>query len=817
MPRISPLNDFSCIHNRYSESGKKRTKGSTYMRDAFWNDDFGIINNDNNDSCLAKMWNSVISHLRSKIKSDESMFSSYEEYGVALKYAPKENLSLLKNHAEFKRLFENKKLSPVFVKTCLSMEKEKLELILAFLETKSHKHFMDKSLENNDDMTLSSLNFLGLRNKDISEFKNMLKNANNPYLLRMVENDETDYDTYLRFVRADNLNGLFEFLSDEKIKKLHNNGHLPKDLLKMFAAFSFDEPQLFLKLIDNENILNAIKEKKLSTSRIFEILSLPKSLFPVLNLDDLDYQYRKVAERPELYLSGQYNSTPEMLDIVHDFFDNNFISLLVLSSLYDKNTMNNFLRMRFDKVEKYICDFDALSNEYMALFPKLVKAKNANGQPFTSSDKIDFINLLTAYYNFDSKKVPRNLTNSLKSEKINVQKLKKELFFKLLDKFGISRNDMLPLNDDKLSDWDLQFVHLLGLNSEAFSDIFKIAIKNDFLSHILSKNNPVGKLNAKTVAAFEKHGLDFLRWLRPSDKNNVHLVVKNSEDSFIEQIIRQLYEDLSFLRENDSARDFIDRHFQNCIDDFGNFILPDELYTNKTKLFNFIKNLTVQLQSLRKRANEKLETSPDNAAALSTAAIFKGFERKMLALQKAQFVNDNSSLDCTIKMWDRYPQRDLFQGNYSSCCMAIGESNEEAILNYLNSAAFNMIEFVDNKTGKTFGNALCYFISTHDDKKVLVLDNIEINNSFQINDGAKEKLRDAILQYAKNVAKEVTGVKNPQVYLGLSNNDIDVSDLEHVIDNIGVIGAYTDKDTYLDVFHGWTSEYFGRCELLKLV
>ena len=60
----------------------------------------------------------------------------------------------------------------------------------------------------------------------------------------------------------------------------------------MFAAFSFDEPQLFLKLIDNENILKAIKEKKLSTSRIFEILSLPKSLFPVFEHDNIDVTFK---------------------------------------------------------------------------------------------------------------------------------------------------------------------------------------------------------------------------------------------------------------------------------------------------------------------------------------------------------------------------------------------------------------------------------------------------------------------------------------------------------------------------------------------
>ena len=39
-------------------------------------------------------------------------------------------------------------------------------------------------------------------------------------------------------------------------------------------------------------------------------------------------------------------------------------------------------------------------------------------------------------------------------------------------------------------------------------------------------------------------------------------------------------------------------------------------------------------------------------------------------------------LDLTIKMWDRVPQKDLFQGNYSTCCIGMGGGNGSAMPHY---------------------------------------------------------------------------------------------------------------------------------------
>ena len=80
-------------------------------------------------------------------------------------------------------------------------------------------------------------------------------------------------------------------------------------------------------------------------------------------------------------------------------------------------------------------------------------------------------------------------------------------------------------------------------------------------------------------------------------------------------------------------------------------------------------------------------------------------------------------------MWDRNPRKDISQGNYSTCCIAVGGGNGRFMPHYVLNTSFNMIEVVDNKTGKPLGNALCFFVIDEKGKPSFIIDNIEINNS----------------------------------------------------------------------------------------
>ena len=121
---------------------------------------------------------------------------------------------------------------------------------------------------------------------------------------------------------------------------------------------------------------------------------------------------------------------------------------------------------------------------------------------------------------------------------------------------------------------------------------------------------------------------------------------------------------------------------------------------------------------------------------------------------------------------------------------------------YLLNTAFNMIEVVDNNTGETIGNALCYFAKNYDGEMAFVIDNIEIRNSKKFFGTNAIHLRDTIIDYANNIAKEVTNNPNPKIYLGTAYNDLPTNDLHLINTALEFIGTISANYTYSDVFYG---------------
>ena len=180
--------------------------------------------------------------------------------------------------------------------------------------------------------------------------------------------------------------------------------------------------------------------------------------------------------------------------------------------------------------------------------------------------------------------------------------------------------------------------------------------------------------------------------------------------------------------------------------------------------------------------------------------------------------NAKKTLDLTIKMWDRNPQKDIFQGNYSTCCIGMGGGNGSAMPHYIMNGAYNMIEIVDNRTGRTIGNALCYFVKGADGKPAFIIDNIEINNAVKPSAEIGTQLRNSITEYASKVAKEVTGKDDVPVYMSGSYNDVPCSDLPKHTERVSFMGDIDCDQIYMDLYDGWVenNELTQRVNLLKL-
>ena len=198
--------------------------------------------------------------------------------------------------------------------------------------------------------------------------------------------------------------------------------------------------------------------------------------------------------------------------------------------------------------------------------------------------------------------------------------------------------------------------------------------------------------------------------------------------------------------------------------------------------------------------------------------ILEYFKSSMNNISQMENEQISKNLDLTIKMWDRNPAKDIFQGNYSSCCIGMGSRNGSIMPHYILNTAYNMIEIVDNNTGKTIGNALCYFVVTYDQKPILVIDNIEIHNTINATDEMRKQIRDKITQYSSAIAEDVTGNKSTPICMGIGYNDVPISDLPIKENTCMFVGKLDCKQAYMDVFGGWHTGYdlYNRITLLPL-
>ena len=222
--------------------------------------------------------------------------------------------------------------------------------------------------------------------------------------------------------------------------------------------------------------------------------------------------------------------------------------------------------------------------------------------------------------------------------------------------------------------------------------------------------------------------------------------------------------------------------------------------------------MNYQLEDVWKRAESNKGKNPKASATLM---IKDHIDERLTNLSNFKDSKNNKSLDWTIKMWDRVPQKDLFQGNYSTCCIGIGKSNGEFMPTYLMNTTFNMIELVDNNTGKTIGNALCYFVKDKQGKPAFVIDNVEINNAVSLSRENSIKLRNSIAEYVSGLTETISGKDDIPIYLGANYNDIHCDDLAKKRVSMSLLGDTTPFVIYLDMFHNGDASVITKDEFTR--
>ena len=364
--------------------------------------------------------------------------------------------------------------------------------------------------------------------------------------------------------------------------------------------------------------------------------------------------------------------------------------------------------------------------------------------------------------------------------------------------------ELIP--DDKLTSWNTKYLHLLARDvskdETAFLDLINAANFAEFSEYIHDETNIYGQSNAATKVEFEKYGIDYKTWINPSKDSEIQFVAKNKDEEQLSQITAQINEDINALRKT-PIKGLINKRFKNFIQN-DKFIIPQEICTNKTKLEIFIKNIIEQLDDVWKRAQGNLDNPDKATSAKNTLTILDHLNQRLsdiIAIDTSS--GKTKTLDLTIKMWDRIPQKDIFQGNYSTCCIGMGNQNSAAMPYYLLNTAYNMIEIVDNYSGSVMGNALCYFVTDENDSPIFIVDNVEISNSYKTTEKVGIELRDNITEYASRIAKQVSGRDDFPIYMSTSYNDAPTDDLKEETKSLKLLGHVDCDSIYMDLYGGW--------------
>ena len=503
-------------------------------------------------------------------------------------------------------------------------------------------------------------------------------------------------------------------------------------------------------------------------------------------------------------------------------------ALLVMRSIFDKSTFDAFLRQRLQTVEQYLSLTErSFSPKDFELLKKLNNPNltNASGKPLSSKQKIKMIDLILAYKNsgVDTKIIEA----AADTGKIDIGALNLELLKGILSKCGLSKEELKNAPAENLG-FDFSQLHFLveqlhlgktRSKNEQIGDLLRAAVLGDFREYINDETNDYGRVNAETKEQFTQAGMDYDKWVNPEKSAEV---IFNTQTLSVTDIVEEISSAVEELRRhNKFIKTALDKALrENIVND--KFVLRPEETTNAVELNKFIEKFKEITSNTRNRA-EQSKTSPDalrRVNAEKTLSLLDRVELQSAKINELQTLKkQKGNMNVKIKMWDRVPQKDIFQGNYSTCCIGMAGGNGHFMPYYLMNTAFNMIEIVENTEnpitdengnitgyaeGNTIGNALCYFVLDSDGKPAFVVDNIEINNSKKPSGETALQLRDKITEYAANVAKSVTGRDDVNIYLSENYNDVPCDDLPKVDGSVKLVGKTNASEIYLDLYEGAT-------------
>ncbi len=515
---------------------------------------------------------------------------------------------------------------------------------------------------------------------------------------------------------------------------------------------------------------------------------------------------KEIEAKPDKYINRFSDINA---DVICNFYSAELAKVLYV---YDNSVIQELFQRRLNNVEAFLHSFTVQPRD-LDLLKALTNCRSTEGKTLTNAEKLNLAGVVSVFNGVDKRKLEDMSFDGI----VDLVAFKSDYFNELFYQARIFSTQIEDFSDEKIKTWDEKFLPLVAQaitkNFEAFQEIFKGSFSKNFMDYIHSKKSCYSTANLKTKQLFEEHGINYAKWLKPSKDNEVVVNIFNEKQNKIDVIIQDLMENIKLLRQS-PLKTFFDRRYSKYINN-DEFVIPLNISNSLENLDKFIKNMITQLEPAWKRALENLDKKESDSRIVEQAArtltIKDHLEELKTRLLEFHDVPIEAEMNLRMKMWDRNPAKDLFQGTYSTCCIALDRSCADAMPEFILNTSFNMIEIVDEFSGKTIGNSLCYFALTDNGSPVFIVDNIEINNNYKFKDKSAHCILGALKQYINNLVKEVYGKEVP-IYVGKTYNDLKefaVTDYK----KIEILGDIRSERIYLDLYGGWTTSNNSNKEL----
>jgi len=501
-----------------------------------------------------------------------------------------------------------------------------------------------------------------------------------------------------------------------------------------------------------------------------------------------------------------------------EFFDKHDLDIANLHSLdlnLSTQLLKNYLLRGLSFAETYLDLFrPVLNNESVIQSIKEYLKTNKDLDGYNLSDLLE---ISSAYLTTKNEALLVQLLKTNKNR--DFKELKSELNKNLLKKVAESLGIKSEIPEQELKNWKIKYFANLITNQEMikkqgdkndlelYNKLLKSIFENrfdDFISNLDQEDEfgrEIARHNKEVEEEFKEKGIDWNNWL--NFKEQVLMTIGTQKKQDREALFNQF--ELRFKEWQEKVSQFEPRLKSSLEKDLAKLTQKKKEFDPSKINLNQPNWLEELLPTYANSLNYLKSKDPNYKLPLEIEESFNHLVETIKTLSQEQ-KEQTTKKDFIVKLWDRDPKKDMFQGNQTHCCIAVGVKeappgggmttlHPETIFQYLIDKGINVAEIVDPDTDEVIAQVWLFVTLDKNRKPVLVADNFEVNNRYPAGNNVNRGIREAMFQFLQKYAKACNIEK---VVLGkVFTNDVETGDLNTIsLPEIKKLGGYFNDEKY---------------------